>query len=181
MIPYRRRKQAQSVVEWAIMASLVAVAIIGMNVYLMRSSQGYVKRSVDSMGGELYSPKHSVYTKATVSMPVLMDQTVGNHSVNIGNATHPQMVNMYQSSRSAGDQVSATVNGSILQQQTGETYAAVFGGMTQVSFAGDAQGVFRDGGSTRAMDDYTFTPRGAVEQKTDDSYTDERSVWQESE
>lgn len=75
-----RTRVAQSTLEYAVLISVVAAAVLAMQIYLKRGIAGRVRASTDQIG-EQFSPGHTVYTHETTFDSTRQEDT------NIGTAT----------------------------------------------------------------------------------------------
>jgi hypothetical protein len=57
-------RKGQSVLEYAIILSVVVAGVVAMNIYMKRASEGHLRGSADRIG-EQYSADNTIYTRVT--------------------------------------------------------------------------------------------------------------------
>ncbi|MBM3248815.1 MAG: hypothetical protein FJZ10_05310 [Candidatus Omnitrophica bacterium] len=66
----KKRKIAQSLIEYAVLLCLVISAILVMSAYIKRAYSGRIRSDADSISSRLYSPKHTTSKIETTSTTV---------------------------------------------------------------------------------------------------------------
>ncbi|MFC1704683.1 hypothetical protein ACFL1E_07915 [Candidatus Omnitrophota bacterium] len=68
----------QGMIEWIVLISVIVSALLLMSAFLKRAYSGRLKQDAESLGGELYAPKHTtsvietVTTSETATSPALV-------------------------------------------------------------------------------------------------------------
>lgn len=172
----RKGRLAQSSSEWAVAVAVVLTGIIGMQIYLMRARQGQVKAQIDSLGGVLYSPQHSVYNKLTVSSDATMTSVVGNHTINVGSAAKPKYAEMYTSTKFDTAQVSGTGGGTVAPTRTAD---ALNGAYAQAAGVAGVSEIKTFVGSQGPVTGYTASKSGAATETFDDSFQGKHGIYED--